>query len=143
MIPIRGVVRVDEDHEIMYVETSNDILEYYLWFIRREYWIDLGTPMRGAHVTIASKEWHGVDWKIAKRLYDGKMVDMEYSPDIVRGGYTKGFIMFYLKVRSQDIEDIKKELGIIDGERYRGLHLTVANSKNRPVKEYWPKMIEI
>ena len=57
--------------------------------------------------------------------------------------YTKGFIMFYLKVYSETIDNMKKDLNIMENDGYRGLHITIANGKHGNVYPWWPKMITI
>ena len=103
----------------------------------------MNTPLHGAHVTIYSQKHHkNVNWKKAV-WYHKKEIEFEYDPKIIEGGYNKGFLMYYLKVHSQEIDQMKKKLGIVDGERYRGLHLTLANSKSNSVFPDWPKTIEL
>jgi hypothetical protein len=98
--------------------------------------------MHGAHITIANdKLYSGVDWKKAKE-YHGMVIDFEYDVDMIRGGRTKGFIMFYMKVFSPEIEQIKKDIGIIDSPAFRGLHVTISNNK-AGVRPYWPEMITL
>jgi len=128
-------------HRIV-VDVSDDFVKYYNHFITKQYWIKLHLPMHGAHITIANdKLYSGVDWKKAKE-YHGMVIDFEYDVDMIRGGRTKGFIMFYMKVFSTEIEQIKKDLGVIDNDRFKGLHLTISNSK-AGVRPYWPEMITL
>ncbi len=128
-------------HRIV-VDVSDDFVKYYNWFITREYWIKLNLPMHGAHITIANdKLYSGVDWKKAKK-YHGMVIDFEYDVDMIRGGRTKGFIMFYMKVFSPEIEQIKKDLGVVDNDKFRGTHVTISNSKSG-VRPYWSEMITL
>jgi hypothetical protein len=143
MLKAKGTIRVDSSKSRIVVETGSDILDYYHFFIQREYWINLQKPLHDAHITVANEKFHkDVDWKKAE-YYDGEEIEFEYDPYLVRGGYTKGFIMFYLKVYSEELDKMKKELNIVDSEGYRGLHLTVANGKNGNVQPYWPEMITV
>ena len=58
--------------------------------------------------------------------------------------YKASAIILKVQAPSHDeIDQMKKKLGIVDGEAYRGLHLTVANGKNGSVFPDWPKLIEI
>jgi hypothetical protein len=75
--------------------------------------------------------------------YDGERVDFQYDPYIIQGGYTKGFIMFYLKVYSEILDNMKKDLNIVENDGYRGLHLTLANGKHGNVHPWWPETISI
>ncbi len=142
MLKAKGRIKVDQKKSRVVVETSDDIIGLYDWFIRKQYWIRLGTPLHGAHITIVLPSRHGdIDWHNAKK-YDGQEIEFEYDPYLIRGGYTKGFIMFYLKVASKDIDKIKEDLKVVETETYKGLHLTVATGKGC-VRPYWPEIIEI
>lgn len=143
MISAKGTISVEPHKGRIVLDVSDDFVRLYYWFINRHYWIRMGTPLHGAHVTIFNEKHHAkTNWKKAM-WYDKKEVEFTYDPYIIEGGYRKGFLMYYLKVFSTDIDEMKKKLGIVDGENYRGLHLTVANGKNGSVFADWPKMIEI
>lgn len=143
MLQAKGTIKVERVKSRIVVETGRGIIDYYDWFIRREYKLILQKPLHSAHVTLANPKIHkGVDWQRAE-YYDGEKVQFEYDPYLIRGGYTKGFIMFYLKVYSEELDKIKKDLNIIENDKYRGLHLTVNNSKNNNIRPWWPEMIEI
>ena len=104
----------------------------------------MNTPLHGAHITIYNSKFHIGDYDKEKaKRYHGQSLEFEYDVNIIEGGYTKGFIMYYMKVFSATIDEIKKELDIWDGPRYRGLHVTLSNGKNSSVFPDWPKMIEI
>ena len=145
LLKARGTIRVDSSKSRIVVEMGSDILDYYHFFISKTYWIRLQKPLHGAHISIALASKHKkVNWQRAE-YYDGEEIEFEYDPYLIRGGYTKGFIMFYLKVYSEAIDKIKKELNIVDSEGYRGLHLTIGNtlkSGSKPLL-YWPELITI
>lgn len=143
MLTTRGIISVEPRKGRIVLDVSPDFVKLYYWFISTKYWIRMNTPLHGSHVTIFNEKLHSkVDWKKAMS-YDKKEIDFQYDPYIIEGGYTKGFIMYYIKVFSEELDQMKKKLGIIDGEKYRGLHITIANSKQNSVFPDWPKMIEI
>ena len=145
MLKAKGTIKVESKKSRIVVETGSGILDLYGWFVSREYWIKLQKPLHDAHITVAFKKYHkDVDWEKAE-YYDGEEIEFEYDPYLVRGGYIKGFIMFYLKVYSEAIDKMKKELNIVDSEGYRGLHITVGSSGKGKSNHiiFWPKMIEI
>lgn len=143
MLQAMGKISVEPHRGRIVLDVSPDFVKLYYWFITTHYWIRMGTPMHGSHVTIFSEKHHSkVDWSKAV-WYDKKEIEFEYDPYLIEGGYRKGFLMYYLKVFSAEIDQMKKRLGIVDGEAYRGLHLTVANGKNGSVFPDWPKMIEV
>lgn len=144
MLKARGRISVDRKGNRIVVDVSRDFVNYYYWFISKHYWIRMNTPKHGAHITIYNNVVNKdeINWNAAKR-YHKQTIGFEYDPYLIEGGFTKGFIMFYLKVYSKKVDEIKKALGIVDGPKYRGLHVTVANSKNGGVQADWPKMISI
>ena len=140
-----GVVKVEPSMGRMVVELTPDILDYYGWFLTKQYWIKLHKPLYGSHITIASSKHHkDIPWDEAIK-YEGELVEFQYDVDIIRGGNTKGFIMFYMKVFSERLETIKKELNIIESPTYKGLHLTLGTVDKGQSKArlYWPEMITI
>ena len=125
------------------MNVSDDLIDLYYWFIARRYWIRMNRPMHSAHITLYSEKHNKkVNWEKAV-YYHGREIEFGYDEYIIEGGYTKGFLMYYLRVYSQEIEQIKKKLGIVDGPRFRGEHLTLANSKSNSVFPDWPKTIEL
>lgn len=143
MLQAKGTIKVERAKSRIVVETGRGIIDFYDWLVQREYWIQLQKPLHGAHITITNPRFHkGVDWQKAE-YYDGEKVRFEYDPYLIRGGYAKGFIMFYLKVYSEELDKMKKDLNIFENDGYRGLHLTVNNSKNNNVRPWWPELIEI
>lgn len=145
MIGANGTIKVEKEKSRIVVDVSPDILDYYHFFIERHFWIKLQKPLHGSHVTIYNKKFHkDVDWQRAV-YYDGEKVDFQYDPYVIQGGYTKGFIMFYLKVYSEELDKMKKELNIIENDNWRGHHITIGQSgkggsQHRP---YWPELITI
>jgi hypothetical protein len=98
--------------------------------------------MYGAHVTVGNTKFHSrIDWDAAK-AFDGKRVSFQYDEYVIRGGQTKGYDVFYVKVYSDELDAIKRDSGIVESSTYRGLHVTIANSKGT-LPKYWPEMIEI
>lgn len=143
MLSATGKISVQPHKGRIVVEVSRDFVNYYYWHITKKYWIRMGTPMHGAHITIYNQKLHKkVNWSKAM-FYDKKEVSFEYNVNIVEGGRTKGFLMYYMNVVSEELEQMKKKLGVNDGPNYRGLHLTIANGKNNSVFPDWPKMIEL
>lgn len=143
MVKAKGTLSVEPHKGRIVVNLSPDFVRYYNSFITKEYWITLGTPMHGSHITVANTTFHkNINWKKALN-YHGEVIEFDYDVDMIRGGYTKGFIMFYMKVFSDRIEEIKEKLRIVENERFRGTHVTIANGKNTNLQPWWPKMIEI
>jgi hypothetical protein len=145
MLKSKGIIRVEEQSSRIVVEILHDIIDYYAWFIKKKYWIRLQKPLHDAHITLVSPKIHKeIDWKKAK-TYDKKQIEFEYDPNIVQGGYTKGFIMFYLKIYSEELDKLKEDIKVIEKDGYKGLHITIGSSGKSGSKHslYWPEMITI
>jgi hypothetical protein len=143
MLRASGIIKVEPHKGRMVLDVSQDMIDLYYWFIARKYWIRMNKPLHGAHITIYSSKHHKkINWDKAVH-YHGERVEFEYDEHIIEGGYTKGFLMYYLRVYSDDIQRIKKRVGIVDGPYFRGEHLTISNSKNDSVFPDWPKPIEL
>lgn len=143
MLNASGTLSVEPHKGRIVLNVSEDFVRLYYWFISREYWIKFQTPLHGAHITIFSQKHHArVNWRKAL-AHHGKQVEFEYDPCIVEGGFTKGFIMYYIRIFSSELDEIKDRLKIEDGKNFRGLHVTIGNGKNNNIHPDWPKMIEI
>jgi hypothetical protein len=143
MIKAKGIMSVEPHKGRMVLNVSDDLIKLYYWFISKRYWIRMNTPLHGAHITLYSQKFNKkVNWEKAV-YYDKKVVEFEYDPNIVEGGYNKGFLMYYLRVYSYELVRIKKKVGIQDGPYFRGEHLTICNGKFNSVFPTWPSMIEI
>jgi hypothetical protein len=105
----------------------------------------MNTPLHGSHITVYNEKLHKtVNWKKALQ-YHKKRIEFEYDENMVEGGFHKGFIMFYMKIFSHELETIKQSLNIEDGERYRGLHLTISSAGKSGAKivNWWPDTITL
>lgn len=143
MVKAKGILSVEPHKGRIVINLGPDFVKYYSWFITKEYWIHLGLPMHGSHITVANTVFHkNINWKKAL-TYHGKEVEFEYDVDMIRGGFNKGFIMFYMKVYSDFVDDLKSKLKIVENANFRGTHVTIGNSKGTNLRMYWPEMIEV
>ncbi len=146
MLKAEGKVFVDIRKKRVVVTTTYDFVRYYQWFIHRAYWVWVDLPFHGSHITIANDKLHkNVNWAWAYKKYHGKTIEWEYDEDMIIGGFRKGFYMFYMKVFSKDMEDIKKDIGVRENDEYRGLHVTLGSimKAGAVVRYWWPPMIEV
>ncbi len=147
VLKAEGKIKVDVKAKRLTVEMSRDFTDYYIWFLERKYWIRFNSPRYGTHITVINKEYHSgmYDWNDLKSKYHNKTVSFEYDEDMVRGGAKKGFIMFYMKVYSKELDQIKKTAGIKEGDKFKGLHITVATAgkSGSKIVDYWPQGITI
>jgi hypothetical protein len=69
--------------KVAMVHIGSDISEYYAWFIRKRYNINLTPPLRKAHITFINdraSEMNG-KWKEVKKKWDGKKITITLSVD--------------------------------------------------------------
>lgn len=145
MLKATGTLSVEPHKGRIVLNVSSDFVHYYASFLVKRYWIVMNTPMYGSHITVYNEKFHKtVNWKKALRFHK-KEIEFEYDEDMVEGGFTKGFIMFYMKVFSQELEKIKQHLNIQEGPKYKGLHLTIANAGKSDAKivNWWPDTISL
>jgi hypothetical protein len=119
------------------VSVSMDFIKYYKQFVDKQFRIFSDYPAHGGHITITQiKINKSFGFKSYKHL-SGKIINFEYNPDIIVGGQSKGFMNFWMKVRSAEIDKLMKDLGIV-----QNLHVTVSNTKGgvRPYIWETPKI---
>ena len=135
---IIGQLQVEKDTALR-VKLPNDFTAFYLWLIKRRFFGASGagyfdnrqyqTQRHGAHVTVALRTIHGWnnDWNKIK----SNPVRIDYCPETLQvGGCTKLFRNYWMCADSDDIVNIKRDLNIIDSDRFLGLHITVCSNKN-------------
>jgi len=108
------------------VKMPRGIVEYYHHWIQKKIgppWdpnaVKLQLPMWGGHITVLDGRipLNANQEKILESL-DGNRVNFEYSPDI-----QQHWKFFYLPVKSQQLDNIRKTLGLTKPHPY---HITVA-----------------
>lgn len=140
-IKIKGRISVDPKSNRIAVNLGFDFINYYVFFIERAYLASFSYPKHGGHVSIFLPLHGKVDFGKAKK-FDKKWVEMEVNPDVITGGKKKGIRNFWMKIRSPEIDAIKKELGIKDGPAFLGSHVTICSEKGG-IRKFQRKMIEI
>lgn len=108
------------------INTDMDICQYYKWFIDKFYHYTIKTqfPKHKAHITVVNPKIYGVHSLESLKHLHGERVRFYYSVDVYRSPRN-----FWIPVKCDIADDIKKSLGIIDAENYYGLHLTICNTK--------------
>lgn len=145
MLKAKGTLSVEPHKGRIVLNVSSDFVHYYASFLVKRYWIIMNTPLHGSHITIYSEKHHKtVNWKRAMS-YHKQEIEFEYDENMVEGGFTKGFIMFYMRIFSDTLEQIKKDLKIQDNSNYKGLHLTIASAGKSGAKivNWWPQTLTI
>lgn len=125
-----ALIKVDIPKKRIYTTLDEGIIDYYTWFLNREYHIQIDRPLYGGHITVYNTNLYKfeIDWRKAFRGYNNMIIEYSYDAYIKRGGGTKGFDLFYMNIVSPEITRMKRELGIVDTENFKGLHITIGTS---------------
>ena len=128
-IKAKGKLLIEPKAKRIAVGLGFDFVNYYAWLLENDLKESFHYPRHGGHITIANENIHKQINYAAAKAWAGKWIDFEYNPEVIIGGKSKGFKNFWMKVRSREIEIIKKEIGVRDTAGFLGLHITLANSK--------------
>jgi hypothetical protein len=117
-------------HVIAFIK--DDLSDYYSWFLKRRYNIDLIKPIRGPHFTVVNDRSMDIsNWPLIKHKYNNKKIKIYYNVDMRSN--TKHW---WLKAYSNDAAMIRKELGL--GDPYFNPHITIGlvNERNQMASNY-------
>jgi hypothetical protein len=126
---------------------DGDVTDYYAWFIRKRYNLELNKPLRGAHISFINdsirdlsqngkKDITEVDslWNSSKIKWDNQTVQITL---LLNPRFKKEYWWFNLDEESKkNLNGIRAELGL--GKPFFDLHMTIgyANEKNSFHNEY-------
>lgn len=115
------------------VVTTPDFCSYYANLFKKAHWntIKVNLPKYGAHIGIINPKIHGEIDCSEFLCLNGKKVWFEYDITGNYGGFSKGFLNFWLDVYSQEFENIAKKLNCLNPNRnFANFHITILNTKN-------------
>lgn len=104
-----------------------DFILYYKWLIDKYNYhtIPLQLPKHLGHITIVNPKIHkNIDCSAANK-YIGERVEFTYDP---LNMYVSK-VNYWIPVKCEWADNLKKELNVDDGFNYWGLHITIANKK--------------
>ena len=111
---------------------GGEISEYYAWFIKKRYNINLTPPLRSAHVTFINDRESDTNgkWKKVKNKWHGKYIDVVLSVDPrTDSDDPKSDCHWWLNVPEEDrteIQAIRAELGLC--RPFYGLHMSIGRA---------------
>jgi len=111
---------------------DDDLCEYYQWFLKKRYNIELNKPLRGSHLTIINDKYDNITlWDKVKQKYDGTTIEVYYNTDL-----RSNADYWWLKAFSVQSNKIRVELGL--DKPFFNPHITIglANIKNIEQSEY-------
>jgi hypothetical protein len=130
-VKVAGIFKVGPDY--FKIVLDKDICAYYkrLYDVATYHTKRTQLPKHGGHVNIVSTKLHkGISLKSVKHLHN---VPVSFQVDIEGnyGGFTKGFLNFWLDVNSPLLEKLADSLGLPPKQgRFARFHLTIFNTKN-------------
>jgi hypothetical protein len=106
--------------KVVIVQFDCDLYDYYSWFLKKRFNLQLNKPLRGSHFTIVNDIVDDNTYLMAKELFDGKKLTVFYDPTFVRSNQ-KGH--WWLKAESTDAQNIRDIMCL--GNPYFGFHITI------------------
>jgi len=103
-----------------------DMTEYYSWFIKRRYNLELNRPLRGAHISFINDSVRDMGdkaskWEEVKKKYNGTEVTLTLDVDVRTD--SKHWWLVVEHESRKPLLDIRSELGL--GKPYWGMHMTI------------------
>jgi hypothetical protein len=118
---------------------DGELCEYYAWFIKKRYSIELNRPLRGAHISFlndsvndmmkglkCTEQEAEIIWNSVKNKYDGKEIDIVLNVD-VRGNNKHYWFNIPEEFRTE-LHNIRLELGL--SRPYFGLHMSIGTTRS-------------
>jgi hypothetical protein len=120
--------------KIAMIVFDNDVSEYYAWFIKKRYNLNLNKPLRGAHISFINDSMKdlrksletddkGVEqrWEHVKSMWNNKEIEICINPDV-----RSDSIHWWLIVPQENrkfLHVIRAQLGL--GRPYFGIHMSI------------------
>jgi hypothetical protein len=105
------------------VDTDLELIKYYRWWIKKERFVWVNTPMHGAHITVVAGKYEDVSSHPRWKAYDNQPITFQYSPIVeCEESY------WWLTVYCERLSEIRRELGLSDLPKWQ-FHLTIGNTK--------------
>ena len=106
---------------VAFIQVKDDSCDYYAWFIKKRFGLELIKPLRGTHVTIINDRNTEVpNFDLIASLYNGKPIEFEIDVNSIQ---TNGE-HWWLKVYCEKAKDIREEAGGLR-DPHMSLHLTI------------------
>lgn len=111
------------------VVIKGDVTEYYAWFIKKRFGLDLTKPLRGAHISFINdhvKDMNG-NWEKVKKKYHRKEIKivLDVRPDI----QTPHWWLIVPHDERGELQGIRSELGL--KKPYFGMHMTIGSAVDK------------
>ena len=121
------------------VVIGGDVSEYYRWFIKKRYDIELLTPIRGTHVSFINDSERDIctglkctpeeaesAWNNLMSKWNGKYVDITIDVDVKTN--TEHWWAIIPNENREELHSIRSEIGL--GRPFFGMHMTIGRAVN-------------
>lgn len=130
---------------------NNGICDYYAWFIKKRYSINLNSPLRKAHVSLINDSIKDIGddidkWDEFKRKYNNKEIEIRLNndprTDSNDSNSTGHWWLRICKESEKKLISIRNEIGL--GKPFYPFHMTIghANEKNIEQSKYIHRLIK-
>lgn len=127
--------------KVAMIHIKGDITDYYAWFLKKRFHLDLNKPLRGAHISFINDSINDLSlngersieevnaiWESVRKKWDGKKIDVVLDLNPRTDDRT-----WWLNIPHEErasIQAIRDELGL--GRPFFGLHMSIgyANEYN-------------
>jgi len=131
---------------------EGDVAEYYAWFLKKRFNLELNKPLRGAHITFINDRVDDINnstgtleekdalWETLKEKWHGKEISVTLNL-MPFSDSNHWWLIVDHKFRDE-LHNIRAEIGL--RRPYFGLHMTIgyANEKNLAHSQYINKLHE-
>lgn len=121
---------------------EGDVCEYYAWFIKKRFNLNLHKPVRGAHITFINDSMRDLskngllddsrvleNWQMVKKKWNGKKIEVYLNLIPDTDSLDNEDCHWWLIVphnQRQGLQEIRDELGL--GRPFFGLHMTIGRA---------------
>jgi len=128
--------------KIAMVLFEGDVCEYYAWFIKKRFNLNLHKPVRGAHISfindsmrdlsqgeLISDDEINIRWSLLKKKWDGKSIEVCLSLVPNTDSLESDDCHWWLIVphdKREELQGIRNEIGL--GKPFFGLHMTIGRA---------------
>jgi hypothetical protein len=107
------------------LQVDKEITRYYRWWVQKELWTTLELPSYDAHCSCVRGEHIKPEKLSLWKKYHGQTVSFQYDNNIrcnTRPDRNESISHFFIKVESNDLTQIREELGL---KVYPYYHITI------------------
>ena len=132
-----------EKNGFIRIVLDSDFCRYYKSLFEEAHYFTkkLQTPKHGAHINIYNPKIYGVPDKIKfqelSKKYHKKEIIFEYNIIGNYGGFTKGFLNFWLNINCKLADEIADTLKATHKDsKHSRFHITIGNTKYESLKRH-------